>query len=384
MKIIIIQRIFPIYRKAIFDKLNKEYGVKIMHGKNTSGIKQIETFYSIPIKLVQMAKKETLAFLFGFGKIIRSKSDIVFHEFTIGIPSLLIVRFLAFFMGAKFVLWGHNINLKRGFKPFSNIADFYRYMLMRTSNGIVFYTPDQVEPVKKYINNEKLFIAYNALDTDKQLHNYQQISAAGREEVKAAMGIKAKYNLIFISRLLPTKKPEQIIEIYGLLDESIRRKTCVHIIGIGPMFQHLQERINQSGYSDSIKLYGEITDEVTLGKFLYISDFMINPGYLGLSVNLSFAYGCPIITFDNENMEQVHSPEVYYLKDGFSGIKINNLDLTEMASALSVSLANETYIKMRENCLLTIYKEGSIEQMFDGFEKAILFNQPASKTIRKS
>jgi hypothetical protein len=100
---------------------------------------------------------------------------------------------------------------------------------------------------------------------------------------------------------------------------------------------------------------------------------MINPGYLGLSVNLAFAYGCPIITFENEKMEQVHSPEIYYLKDGYSGIKIKNLDLAEMAESLSRTLVDGSYLEMRKNCLKTIYAEGSIDQMFGGFEKAISF-----------
>ena len=371
MKIIMIQRIFPIYRKAIFDKLNLEYGVKIMHGENSSGIKQIETDYSIPIKMVQLAKKETVAFLFGFAKIIKMRPSIIIHEFTIGVPSILIVRFIALLTGAKFILWGHNINLKRGFKPFSSVADFYRYLLMKTSNGVVFYTPDQLKPVEKYINSEKLFIAYNALDTNRQSFIYNQISLGSRDEVKRQMNISTKFNLIFISRLLPTKRPEQIIEIYDLLAEEIKTNVGIHIIGNGPMYNTMQATIDKGGYSNNIKLYGEITDEVTLGKFLYISDFMINPGYLGLSVNLSFAYGCPIITFDNEKMEQPHSPEVYYLRDGYSGIKIKDLNLSEMAKALSKSLEDGTYQEMRKNCHALIYKEGSIEKMFEGFVKAI-------------
>jgi len=375
MKIIIIQRIFPIYRKAIFDKLNKEYGVRILHGTNSSGIKQIETNYSVPIRLVQLAKKETVAFLFGFVKIIKIRPDIIFHEFNIGVPSILIVRFLALLTGAKFVLWGHNINLKRGFKPFSNISDFYRYLLMKTSNGVLFYTPDQLKPVKIYINSRKLFIAYNALDTNSQLAIYNQISLAGRDEIKRQMNISTKFNLIFISRLLPAKKPEQIIEIFELLAGEIKTDVGIHIIGNGPMYDMMQATIDKSAYSNNIKLYGEITDELTLGKFLYISDFMINPGYLGLSVNLSFAYGCPIITFDNDKMDQPHSPEVYYLRDGYSGIKIKNLNLLEMANTISANLEDGTYREMRKNCLSVIYNEGSIEQMFDGFEKAILHNK---------
>ena len=72
-------------------------------------------------------------------------------------------------------------------------------------------------------------------------------------------------------------------------------------------------------------------------------------------------------------MEQVHSPEIYYLKDGYSGIKIKNLDLAEMAQSLSNTLLDGSYIKMRANCLATIYEEGSINQMFSGFEKAIAY-----------
>lgn len=373
MKIIIIQRIFPNYRKAIFDKLNNVYGVKVFHGKNESGIIQIETTYSVPIKLIQPFKKETIAFLFGFKKIIKAKPDIIFHEFTIGVPTLLIVRIIAFFIKAKFIIWGHNINLQRGFKPFSNISDFYRYLLMRSSKAVLFYSPDQLIEVKKYINSKKLFVAYNALDTNAQLKNYKKISENTRAEVKTQLNINTEFNLIFISRLLPAKKPEDILKIYELLDETIKKKVGVHIIGNGPMFDMLQKNIYESGLSDNIKLYGEINDAQTLGQLLYVSDFMINPGYLGLSINLSFAYGCPIITFDNDKMEQQHSPEIYYLKDGYSGIKIKNLNLLEMSQTLSKSLSDGSYIKMRENCLGTIYKEGSIHQMFSGFEKTISF-----------
>lgn len=373
MKIIIIQRIFPNYRKAIFDKLYNVYGTKVFHGRNSSGINQIQTSYSIPIKLIQPFKKETVAFLFGFVKIIKERPNIIFHEFTIGVPSLLIVRFISFFLRSKFIIWGHNVNLKRGFKPFSNISDFYRYLLMRSSSAVLFYSPDQMIQVKKYVNSEKLFVAYNALDTDSQLATYKHISRSSRDDIKEQLGINAAFNLVFISRLLPAKKPEQIIEIFKLLNEEIKEKVNVHIIGNGSMFEALQKNIDKAGLSAKIKLYGEVTDEEALGKLIYISDFMINPGYLGLSVNLAFAYGCPIITFENEHMEQVHSPEIYYLKDGYSGIKIKNLDLAEMAQSLSDTLLDGSYIKMRANCLTTIYEEGSINQMFSGFEKAIAY-----------
>ncbi len=373
MKIIIIQRIFPNYRKAIFDKLYNVYGTKVFHGRNSSGINQIQTSYSIPIKLIQPFKKETVAFLFGFVKIIKERPNIIFHEFTIGVPSLLIVRFISFFLRSKFIIWGHNVNLKRGFKPFSNISDFYRYLLMRSSSAVLFYSPDQMIQVKKYVNSEKLFVAYNALDTDSQLATYKHISRSSRDDIKEQLGINAAFNLVFISRLLPAKKPEQIIEIFKLLNEEIKEKVNVHIIGNGSMFEALQKNIDKAGLSAKIKLYGEVTDEEALGKLIYISDFMINPGYLGLSVNLAFAYGCPIITFENEYMEQVHSPEIYYLKDGYSGIKIKNLDLAEMAQSLSDTLLDGSYIKMRANCLTTIYEEGSINQMFSGFEKAIAY-----------
>ena len=373
MKTIIIQRIFPDYRKAIFDKLHNTYGIKLFHGKNASGIHQIETNYSTRIGLWQLSKKETLAFLFGFRKIFKSKPDVIIHEFTIGVPSLLIIRVMAWLMGAKFITWGHNISLGRNFRPFSNLSDFYRYLIMKSSDAILFYSPNEMMHVTKYIQPEKLFVAYNALDTDSQRKNYDHIALKSREEVKEELNIDATYNLIFISRLLPTKKTEQIIEIFSLLNEAIKEKTVVHIIGDGPMFKPLQELIAAKGYEKHIILYGKITDPLTLGKLLYISDFMVNPGYLGLSVNLSFAYGCPIITFDNPHMEQMHSPEVYYLKHNETGIIINNLDLSELANALSDALQKDKHLDMRQNCINTIYSEGSINQMFGGFEKALSF-----------
>ena len=51
-----------------------------------------------------------------------------------------------------------------------------------------------------------------------------------------------------------------------------------------------------------------------------ISDLMINPGLVGLSIIDSFAAGLPIITTNIST----HSPEISYLQNNYNGLILEN------------------------------------------------------------
>src|SRR6056297_3658333 len=96
-KILIIQRIFSNYRQPIFDRLNNNHELLLLHGKNKRGIKQINTEYSKQVKQVQYYKKETNVYLNVFFDLFKFKPQIVVHEFNPSIISLyplLILKYL--------------------------------------------------------------------------------------------------------------------------------------------------------------------------------------------------------------------------------------------------------------------------------------------------
>ena len=51
-----------------------------------------------------------------------------------------------------------------------------------------------------------------------------------------------------------------------------------------------------------------------------ISDIFLNPGLTGLGILDAFSAGLPFITMS----DSLHSPEIYYLKNGFNGYIVKN------------------------------------------------------------
>ena len=90
-EIVIIQRIFPEYQKPIFDAIHKKIDFTLLHSNDKSGIKQVDSTYSVQIKKWQYGKGETHLFLNVFGYIKRNKPQIIIHELAVGILSLPLV-----------------------------------------------------------------------------------------------------------------------------------------------------------------------------------------------------------------------------------------------------------------------------------------------------
>lgn len=117
---------------------------------------------------------------------------------------------------------------------------------------------------------------------------------------------------------------------------------------------------------------GEIIDEETVGKWIYISDAFVMPGRLGLSVVHSFCFGTPVISQKKDIY--YHGEGIGYIKDGFNGLLAIDGDTTDLAKKMKL-IAEDSQLsdRMRKNAMDIIVNECSVDKMISGFEEAIDF-----------
>lgn len=370
-KILLIQRIFSSYRKPIFDRLARDYDFLFLHSKNNSGIKQLQTDYSKIIKSIKYGKKETNVILCYFVKLFKFKPDIVIHEFNPSILSLYLLFFLRFFMGFKIILWGHGYNQSKYFNPKGDLSSYIRLKLIELSDAVIFYGEKAKKEISNFVNEDKLFIAYNSLDTVTLSEIFNNLKSRNREKMKEEIGFSKKINIIFVGRMLQSKiLPNKFIEIIQLLNQKLNDLEF-HFIGDGEEYKNLKRKVNELKINN-VKFYGAVFDDEIVGKYLFCSDLLLNPGYLGLSVNHAFAFEIPVFSFAKTERGPFHSPEVEYVIDKKTGFLIDGLDTKKMCDAIIDYLGNnELREKIRENISELNKDKCNIVKMYNGFEDAI-------------
>jgi hypothetical protein len=374
LKLIIVQRVFANYRKPIFDILSNLYTLKVLHSRNNSGIFQVRTDYSTIVKSFKYWNKETSIWLFIIIPLLKIKPDVIIHEFNPSILSLHLSFVYSRIFNAKFIIWGHGYSAQKGFNPNKSIVAKVRLWYLKHADAVILYSNERKSVLSKFVSKDKIFIAQNTLDTNKLSEIKEEFDKLGKEFIKKELGIVQKYNLVFIGRLLKDKFPNMLIQLYESFDNEIRNDIAIHIIGNGESYLDLEMEIKDKQFENSIFLHGKIDDLIQSGKFLYIADLLVNPGYLGLSINHAFCFSTPVISFEEGTNGPYHSPEIEYLSSGKTGYLAKNMDLIDMKNFivnyfrdlnLQRSMIREIELCVKNNC--------SIEKMIAGFNEAIKF-----------
>lgn len=370
MNLIIVQRIFTKYRKDIFDELYRQIDFILLHSRSNSLINQVSSPYSRQIGSFRYSNHESHFFLNIFPYLLKNRPKIIIHEFAIGIASLYPAYLVSKFLGIKFILWGHGYDRSKGFNPEKSLYDKLGLFLMERADALIFYGLEAKLKISKYIKSEKLFVAFNCLNTKALTEIRDKLEQEGRENIKKRIGFVDKYNFIFIGRLLKTKQPELLFEIYDFLVNIYGNKISIHFVGDGDFLNQLKEIAKNKGIESNAKFYGAIYDDIKNGELLYCSDLMVMPGPVGLSVNHAFNFDCPVITFEQE----WHGPEIEYLINGKTGFIVETHSSEAMAVIISKYLkSKEIQYHMKKNIRNIIVTTCSIQNFKKGIDDAVKY-----------
>lgn len=374
-RIIILQRILPHYRIGFFRKFCQRFPLtKILYGQAAES----ETLKSINADIEENFIQIRNTYLGQSGKTFYSKAYREISSYKPGIvitglqlTSLnvytLFIRKL--YKNFKLILWSFGYDPFRGFDPVNNVKDKLRLKLYMKADAVIFYWKKGKEEIEKFTGVQKhFFVAPNTLDTDELIEIKNKFDNSGKDEIKKQMGIETEYHFVYAGRLIYDKQVDILLKAFRLV--NIKNSDCsLSIIGDGPEKQNLIS-LSKKLELKNVEFRGEILDETEVGKWIYASDAFTMPGRLGLSVVHSFCFGTPVISQKKDTY--YHGEGISYLENNFNGILTEDGSEESFASAMLKIISDKTFAgELRKNAFQTATGECSIENMLNGFEKAI-------------
>jgi len=283
-----ILNISPLYRKAIFETMDRELGIDFFFGDYTNeNITLLNPYYLKGFKphLGNVYHKGKLVWQRGVVRSVFSQGGYSNYLITgnPGIKSNWIVILIARIIGRKVWLWTHGL---RGNE--SKYSRFVNILYMRLATGLLFYSERGADLAREAgIPEGKINVIYNSLDYTTQKSFREKVG--GTDFLRNYFGNDNHY-VIFVGRLTKTKKVDALIR-------SMSDLQCnVVIVGDGPERGNLTSLVSKLGMDDRVWFYGSCYDEQILAQLIYHASVLISPGNIGLSAIHAMAYGTIPVT----------------------------------------------------------------------------------------
>jgi glycosyltransferase involved in cell wall biosynthesis len=200
-----------------------------------------------------------------------------------------------------------------------NLAKYLEWIAMRLADRIIVVSETSARQcVELNIPREKIAVVPNGIDT-KYINEVELSSSEYDSDV------------VFVGRLVPYKGIELLLGAAKLLKGKFRKDPRIHIIGTGPLKEHLLSLVREFGLSSSVRLLDKVNDYQELIRYLKGSKVFVLPSFReGFSIATieAMASGLPVITFDVEsNIAREH------VKDFVNGFRVKP-NASDLASSI--------------------------------------------------
>ena len=270
-------------------------------------------------------------------------------------------------LGAGRVLWGHFSSNHRAFDPRRHFLDKYRLALAKGVEGCTCYTEGIANLLRPFVPERNLFVARNTMDLGPMFAQRDALAAEGKTAVRRRLSIPPDAPvLVYIGRLIREKGTDMLLETWARLTEET--PACLLIIGDGPEQAAMEAAVSARSLQ-GVRFLGSLLREEA-SPWLYASDLMLMPGYLGLAVNHAFAFGLPVVSLRNPaGGVKFHSPEVEYIRSGETGLLCSGNSSEALAAGVREVLADRE--RYSANALVYAQEHLTLGRMVDGLEAAI-------------
>lgn len=263
------------------------------------------------------------------------------------VPHVWIITALRRLAGRRTMLWGHAWS-KAGAR---SRGEKVRSALRRLSTGLVTYTEQQAEVLRTLHPTKVVVAAPNALYRRDQM-------AFSRD--------RPRFRILYVGRLVDQKKPQILLEAFKLLLQD-KSNLILTFVGDGPArieLERMAGRLNNA----KVEFLGHVSDFERLREIYSEAIVSVSPGYVGLSITQSLAFGVPMIVSQRED----HSPEIEAMRLNFNSRFFETDDANSLAATL-MSFSDEANIwanrgeSIAEDCRVRY----SSERMASGLIKAL-------------
>jgi glycosyltransferase involved in cell wall biosynthesis len=239
----------------------------------------------------------------------------------------------------------------------------------RRADALIFYDPERPKWfIERGVSEDKVFVTWNSIDTDRVAEFVQDWDADPRHRV------------LYVGRLIASKKVDLLVRGFAEALPDLPDAVVLTIIGDGPERSALEALATEEGVGDRVEFTGPLTDETELAPYFNTSLVSVSPGYVGLSIIHSMAYGIPMLVADNEP----HSPEIVALRPDANGVYFPASDPEALGEALVTMCRDTARLAQLSRAARTTVEQGfSLERMVQAFEDAVAHATRASKGRRQ-
>lgn len=334
LKVFLFSNIYPIYRKSIWDKIleNKELNATFYFSPKT-----IESIATVSVKKVYSKSRQKkfnpitnrfinkkLIWQNGVLKTIFQKVDTVIFLGEMTVLSTWIAAIIFKLRGVRVLFWGHGLYgsencLKRFFRlKFLQIAD----------HNLVYGKRAKKLLIQRGFNKSEISVIYNSINYDEQKEFFNKY------QIKSPTKIFNNLfpTLLFVGRLYPQKKVDQIIKAVQLLEKD-NNKFNLLVVGEGPEKERLELLAQPLINNGQCIFYGASYNEAELSKLIYTSDLTVSPGNVGLTGIHSLSYGTPVCSHSNHCHQM---PEVESIIEGENGFLFKEGDINSLIEGITL------------------------------------------------
>jgi len=278
--------------------------------------------------------------------------------------------------GIKTVLWGHFSSIHRPFDP-GNWQDARRLKTARMADALLTYTEDAASRVRKHLPDAAVFTARNTLDTDVLFPLGDALIQEGRSAIRNRLGLPDHPTLLFLGRLIAEKQPQRVVDVASSLARSFGSPVGVVMIGDGPERAAVEEKAKAEDVP--LTMTGAISDLSESAPWIAACDALVNPGYLGLSVNHALSLGVPIVAPAPSPGGAGHSQEWVFVQDGINGRFSPDDSIDSLQAAAHDVLEDAPGYQSRSAAYAR--EELTLDRMVDGLVEAILHVSPETAVM---
>jgi glycosyltransferase involved in cell wall biosynthesis len=289
----------------------------------------------------------------GFPSLIRKlRPDVVIASYDPRFLTNLVGYYAARKLGIKWIWWGH------GIRPRDRYHFIYRKMA-KMADAVVLYSGPAADKMALIgVPREKIFVAWNAIDT------------AEIEEYYRAVPFEQRFRILYIGRLIRGKKVDLLIQGFAAALPRLPDDTKLSIIGNGNEERKLKSLVSELRIESNVEFSGKLTIQDQLAPYFNSSFVSVSPGQIGLSAIHSLAYRVPLLVANKEP----HGPEITILEEDKNGCYFATNSVNDLARHLIELSDNRARCElMGEAGQQSIHNRFNIETMVNSFLDAIKY-----------
>ena len=302
----------PHYRVRFYELLAQQgaFDYVVFHGAPPSwvGTPELTGPFAFPQRRVDNHEFRvgpmTLVYQPVVWKILTGGYDAIVITTESKFVSNLLLVLLCKLRGIAVLQWGFGYHPPRGFResdvpnrPLLAVTTFIKRCFTRLADGFIAYTKSGAELlIASGYPRERTFFVQNTIDMTEQRRLCEAEGDTDEQEIRREFGLKPDSAVfVFIGRLVPIKRVDQLIEAVRRINRDKLAKRCVEAVIIGGGLCEAELRA-QAADVPGIHFLGALPPNDQVARCLKVSAACVVAGMVGLVANHALAHGRPVIT----------------------------------------------------------------------------------------